>query len=169
MWMSSRQGSCKHIGALLADYSRLRTLSEYVTCTEMPNNGTYLDQDVSSQSQWKNLGVGVVSYSLQVYYETLGQKMEHDPCPIKYRAVDPNLLENLCCDLLQYEQKCAFTNILLLLTESIKRDHCYHCKSCEIPNSSPINEAISTSTPTRPQNGDKMMKLMQYQMRTSIL
>ena len=152
------QGSCKHIGALsyaLADYSRLRTLPEYVACTDVTQQWNIPQPRCAKPIPVEKLGSQRRELQSTNILQNIGSKMVYDPRPIKHRAADPNLLENLCCDLLQYEQKCAFINILLPLTESIEHDHCYHRKSCEIPNSSPKNEAISTSPPTRPQNGDK--------------
>ena len=152
------QGSCKHIGVLsyaLADYSRLRTLPEYVACTDVTQQWNIPQPRCAKPIPVEKLGSQRRELQSTNILQNIGSKMVYDPRPIKHRAADPNLLENLCCDLLQYEQKCAFINILLPLTESIEHDHCYHRKSCEIPNSSPKNEAISTSPPTRPQNGDK--------------
>ena len=68
------QGSCKHIVALsyaLADYSRLRTLPEYVTYTEIAQQWNIPRK---RRVEPIPVEVGVVSYSLQVYYEALGQR-----------------------------------------------------------------------------------------------
>ena len=79
--------------------------------------------------------------------------MLYDPHPVKYRAVDPKLLENLRCNLLQVEQKCAFTNILQM-TDNIELDHCYHNKSTDTTNDNSTVDTISTSTQASTQKGD---------------
>ena len=80
--------------------------------------------------------------------------MLYDPCPVKYRAVDPQLLENLHCNLLQLEQKCAFTNILLPMTDNIELNHCYHNKSTDTTNNNSTVDTTSTSTQASTQKGD---------------
>ena len=79
--------------------------------------------------------------------------MLYDPHPVKYRAVDPKLLENLRCNLLQVEQKCAFTNILQM-TDNIELDRCYHNKSTDTTNDNSTVDTISTSTQASTQKGD---------------
>lgn len=53
---------------------------------------------------------------------------------VKNRAVHLKQLENLQSDLLQYEDMCAFTNILLPLTENTEHDYCYYYKSTDTLN-----------------------------------
>jgi len=67
------------------------------------------------------------------------------------RSEDLKWLENLHCDLLQYEEKCAFTNILLPLTENIERDHCYYYRATDTPNN---NSTVPPSIPTSIQNSN---------------
>ena len=78
--------------------------------------------------------------------------MLYDPRPVKCRAVELKLLETLHCDMLQFKQKCAFTNILLPLTKNIERDHCYHYKSTEISNNNSTVDTMTTFTLASTEN-----------------
>ena len=72
--------------ASLADFSRLRVLPEYISCTD--------------KLQQKSTNT-----------RTMGSKMLFYPCPLKFRTADTELLEKLRCDLLQLEQQPAFLNM----------------------------------------------------------
>lgn len=64
-----------------------------------------------------------------------GSKMVFDPRPSKFQTPTPQNLEELCCNLLMFENPLAFLNILLASLEKINHDHCYCQKSDDISDS----------------------------------
>ena len=122
------RGSCKHIAALsyaLSDFSRLRTLPTFQTCTDQ------LQQWNQPRGRHVNIIPAMELGSrrrelLPTVKRTLGSGVIFDPRPPHLRGIDTfSRIERLRCDLQDLQQPCGFLNIIIPSTEKVQHDHTY--------------------------------------------
>ena len=123
---------CKHIGALcyaLEEFSRLRKLPEFLTCTEKL-------QEWNRPRPKKLAIIPVADLAARrsdiLLREGKGSSLStFDPRQPHQRTFDTAAVETLRCDLLSLNQPCAFLDILVPPLDKITHDHTYSLPSGE--------------------------------------
>ena len=132
------KASCKHIAALcyaLEEFTRLQQLPSFQTPTErlqtwnQPRPKKFKPIAVEDMRARKE---ELLPPKVRPLQQSRNASL-FDPRPEDFKSKDPVALENLRCQLVQFDKPCALTHLLIPLFDKIDHDHSY-CNKLETDN-----------------------------------